>query len=684
MKKQLISKFRYLYFFSAFTLLAVKPVHAYIDPSVMTYAIQAVAGIAIALGAAFSIVWRKIRRKLFKNSGSHYQTVESDDVTFTDPQDQTVFRAMDGITAVKPKTKAKASKKPRTPKELFLYFLKTFLPAFLLVCAFAYMIAVYGPLEMYMNNKTEFWFDFPVLRPELIVMFLRILKYGIPFYLLVYFLHKKFYDQILVIGLILFVSTYIQGNYLAGHMPPMDGTTVVWTDYAADMTQSKILLLAVMIVIVLLSRFLKKNFYLFVDFICIAVSVMLTVSLISISSANKGTAAKPDSMVVTMDGLFEFSNDQNLLIVVVDATDATYFREAMEKYPEYADTLDGFTFYPDTLGAHPFTLTSIPFILSGQWYEAQKPRTEFQTEALDASPLLKELEDRGFTMYAHDEGSLTYESKNAERFKNIRMVPKQTSYSWLLQNLLFKLTGYKYAPYFLKPYFQTDVEEFKATQKFVINGEIVDMEEHSGCDDLIYSWRDRCNYSYMRSDSSYSFTDDKVFHFYHLQGAHTPFNLNENLEVIDENIGTYEQKLAATCKVIDMYMRKLKKLGIYDNTAILVMGDHGYNVNKPGKIEGYGRQNPLLMVKGMNEHHDFAISEAPISYDDLQTAYARLLDGSSSEEAFDAKEGDIRERRFLYHSFAHMENLTEYILTYGTAADDNALEPTGRVYNYSK
>lgn len=36
---------------------------AYIDPSVMTYTIQAVAGVIIAIGAVFSIIWRKARQK---------------------------------------------------------------------------------------------------------------------------------------------------------------------------------------------------------------------------------------------------------------------------------------------------------------------------------------------------------------------------------------------------------------------------------------------------------------------------------------------------------------------------------------------------------------------------------------------------------------------------------------------
>ena len=40
------------------------PAMAYIDPSVMTYAIQAVAGIVIALGAVVTIAWRKAKKKV--------------------------------------------------------------------------------------------------------------------------------------------------------------------------------------------------------------------------------------------------------------------------------------------------------------------------------------------------------------------------------------------------------------------------------------------------------------------------------------------------------------------------------------------------------------------------------------------------------------------------------------------
>ena len=47
---------------------------AYIDPSVMTYVIQIVAGVVIAGGAALTIYWKKIRlffKKIFKKSGKN-------------------------------------------------------------------------------------------------------------------------------------------------------------------------------------------------------------------------------------------------------------------------------------------------------------------------------------------------------------------------------------------------------------------------------------------------------------------------------------------------------------------------------------------------------------------------------------------------------------------------------------
>lgn len=78
------SKFIIVLFFAiSFMFLYSDDVLAYIDPSVMTYAIQAVAGIAIAIGAFLGIYFRKIRKKVSKKLGideNKNKEVESDKI----------------------------------------------------------------------------------------------------------------------------------------------------------------------------------------------------------------------------------------------------------------------------------------------------------------------------------------------------------------------------------------------------------------------------------------------------------------------------------------------------------------------------------------------------------------------------------------------------------------------------
>ena len=57
------------FFAAAFAVLFSGTADAYIDPSVMNYAIQAVAGVVIAVGAAAGIYWRKAKKKIDKSLG---------------------------------------------------------------------------------------------------------------------------------------------------------------------------------------------------------------------------------------------------------------------------------------------------------------------------------------------------------------------------------------------------------------------------------------------------------------------------------------------------------------------------------------------------------------------------------------------------------------------------------------
>ena len=68
MKKIVGQAFKFIYFFSCFFALFTNYAHAYIDPSAVTYVIQAVAGVLIALGS-----YEDLRQRALK---SYYKQQE--------------------------------------------------------------------------------------------------------------------------------------------------------------------------------------------------------------------------------------------------------------------------------------------------------------------------------------------------------------------------------------------------------------------------------------------------------------------------------------------------------------------------------------------------------------------------------------------------------------------------------
>ena len=83
MKKYLVSAAVLIYVAFCSALLFGVDGQAYRDPSVMTYVIQAVAGVIIAIGAGLTIYFRKAKKKINEKLGideNRNKEVESDDI----------------------------------------------------------------------------------------------------------------------------------------------------------------------------------------------------------------------------------------------------------------------------------------------------------------------------------------------------------------------------------------------------------------------------------------------------------------------------------------------------------------------------------------------------------------------------------------------------------------------------
>ena len=71
----------------------------------------------------------------------------------------------------------------------------------------------------------------------------------------------------------------------------------------------------------------------------------------------------------------------------------------------------------------------------------------------------------------------------------------------------------------------------------------------------------------------------------------------------------------------------------------------------------------MLMVKGVGESHELKFSDAPISYEDLDKSFVKLINGASSDDCFDYKSGDKRERRFILF-FYKAKTISKLFLTH--------------------
>ncbi|NLU25167.1 MAG: hypothetical protein GXW99_10765 [Clostridiales bacterium] len=88
-------------------LLLTVTANAYIDPSVTTYAIQAIAGVVIAVGAVAGIVWTKMKKKAKEKLNIDLEgkkEVEEDVVEYTEEVKETPKEDMAAKTEAAAKT----------------------------------------------------------------------------------------------------------------------------------------------------------------------------------------------------------------------------------------------------------------------------------------------------------------------------------------------------------------------------------------------------------------------------------------------------------------------------------------------------------------------------------------------------------------------------------------------------
>lgn len=544
--------------------------------------------------------------------------------------------------------------------------LKDLLPAYIIAFVFCFMLFIFEPLVMYSTNQLDFWFDMALMIGPVLLGFLIFFAGSVLILTAAYLLNRAFargkepivYQIITLVLFWAFFVTYLQGNMLAGGLPALDGSIINWDAFKANdiaIVIAGVLLIGVIVFLLVKVGAAKALKY--VAGISVAVfAILFSTAVYELISWN--AFARKDSIIATNNDFNSISSDKNFVVLLNDAVGSTEFNSVLEDNPEYKEVFEDFTYYPDTLGCFPCTRDTIPVVLGGALNKNEMKFEDFSSKSLNESPFFKELTEKGYDINLYESelvwyGSKKFDINNSTDYKNYRL-PFKTFF-----HEEAKYIKYKYFPYYFKRY--SDVESMD------FNG-LVDK----------YIWDDRTIYSTVTENPTLRTQNGKSFRFVHTEGAHIPFKYDKDLNILDGS-GTYEQKIEATIKMLDAYIDRLKANGAYDNTVIIVMADHG-NTNLNSADDMLVRANPMLMVKGIGEHHEFTKSDKPLSYLDLMDIYSALLDDKSAEEAT-ADIPDNRERTFMwYRNFRLEDHIEEYVVT-DKAWEWTKFKKTGREYD---
>ena len=538
-------------------------------------------------------------------------------------------------------------------------YIKDIIPTTLL---FAFMMFVFAPFEIYLSNKGYFFFPgWDMLGISCILFVCSFIMITVVLFVLSV-LCQKVYNFIFGCFFGGTIALYLQGNWDTTDYGAWNGSEIDWSLCRLQLLNFLMVFILLIIGCALFSLIRYESFSKISGRISLFLLAVLVVTL-SVLCITKGGLSKDKEYICTTEEELALSSNENMLVLVLDAFDSSAFKSLIEgKEGElYKKEFEDFTYYPDAVTAYSSTDMSLPQIITGKGYKNEKRFGEFLDEAYEESELMNWLDENGWEKDIYTD-ALMPQGNGGQGIDNCKLLERAASNRKELMYYMYTMVAFRYTPQPIKNHFYFYADNIKGN----LNKVIGDYEAYGGNDIRFYHKIDELN----------SIKDKGVFQLIHIEGAHEPFTVSSDCTEVAES--SYEEECVASLKISSKLIEKLKKEGIYDNSIIIILADHGYS---------NGRQNPLLMIKGRDEKHSFAISEKEVSYYDLQNAYIELLDKHlSSEELFGESVNVLRGRLYCSVPFNTHLNFDTFggemreFACKGKAWDQSTLVATGNVY----
>jgi hypothetical protein len=498
-------------------------------------------------------------------------------------------------------------------------------------------------------------------------------------------IHQRAVALVFALGLLF----WIQGHILVWDYGILDGREIIWSDYPLN----GIIDSAVWIVVLGVALFKGPSFY---KHIAVTSVLLLVIQGGGLAAEIYQAPDEPEwkSYAIGYDdkAMFEFSKEQNVIILVLDAFQSDVFQEIIDEDDEYREMFDGFTYYRNTVAGFPYTYASVTLILTGEYYDNSIPIQDFIRNAFLDNSIPLVMKENGYrvnlyplttkTIYSSDKIASNVGTKQLGKVDGV--IDGQEG-----AMELYKLTMFRCVPHFAKSQFY-----FMPFTRLGLEDDV----HH----DVVF-------YNSLISNTAAS-SDEKVFMLYHLLGAHNPYTLNAQLrnEDLPQNRSGYKEQAKAALKISGELIAQLKKHDLYDNSMVFIVADHGNSWGgmglKTGEVsesEGLGSQTvsarvvasgiPLTLVKPFHSNGDLVISDAPVTLGDIPQTIASELQLSNEfpgVSVLSLNESDERTRKFYHYvwskeywdwSKAYLPPMTEYTIN-GHSWRPNSWKSTYRTY----
>lgn len=530
--------------------------------------------------------------------------------------------------------------------------------------AASFIVFVFNPIDIFANNAQEFSF---ALNDFILPLLLCFLVCFVAVFGILMIFNKHLLNTITSVILSIFVSSYIY-NLTFGKGIFVSG------DIRIDLTEAQnayfIILGITIYVMFLLGLFLKKQWKNICIFLCVLLIAMNSATLVTDFTAKN--AAKTNGANVeyalTEKNMFNVSDKENIVYFLFDRFDKIFYDEVVEKYPDYfSKTLDGFTYFDNAVSTFSRTYPAVAGLITGVTYDGKTNADDYFKKAYTTSPFLKDLKSNGYNINLYVDRY--YEYSDAKYLNgiadNATKVNGYTPNQKLILNYLLKLSNGRIFPY------KMPITMFR----FTAQGTVLKLSDLK-TDNKIYHDDDAEVYKNLTANGLSTYDSDKNFTFIYLHGSHSPFTLNSNVERVEES--TSLEQTVGSFKIIDEYINELKRLGVYDNTTIVITGDHGYpytDTEPPLEYMDEGTRT-CVFIKPKNSTGELKTKHTQTSLTDIIPTIVKdtklKTNYNYGDSLFDIDENQTR-TRIYYHSRLSGDSkliFDKYEIT-GDAADKN-------------